>query len=122
MGISASPCLVVILLGITLGFPAQAQPQPTAPAAGTANAELALGVTANRANNPDTALVHFRRALELARAERSRPAEGRALWGIGHTLLRLDRYAEARAELEAAITLLDDPQVRSALAYALQDL
>jgi len=122
MGISASPCLAGIVLGIALGFPVPARPQPTGPAAGTANAELSLGVAANRANNPDTALVHFRRALELAREERSRSAEGRALWGVGHTLLRLDRYAEARAELEAAIKLLDDPQVRSALAYALQDL
>jgi class 3 adenylate cyclase/tetratricopeptide (TPR) repeat protein len=85
-------------------------------------AEVAL---AHGIESADRAAAHYRAALALATDLGMRPLQAHCRLGLGRLYRRIDRVADARAELSAAITLLNElrmalwlPEARADLAKA----
>jgi tetratricopeptide (TPR) repeat protein len=74
-----------------------------------------VGVSADlTTGNREFTSGHFERALErYQQAERSRPQDPAALFGIGVSLYRLQRYEEAAGAFTAAAAGLDNPDDRA---------
>ncbi|HEV2636557.1 MAG TPA: BTAD domain-containing putative transcriptional regulator [Actinocrinis sp.] len=72
---------------------------------GEAEVGNSLGALAADTAGPDQALVHFRQALELARAVRSPLDEARALDGIARCDDRLGKHPSAVAHLDQALAV-----------------
>jgi CHAT domain-containing protein/Tfp pilus assembly protein PilF len=85
--------------------------------------ELLLeGRRASMRGDTDQAQRHWERALAQAQAEKDSFSEGRARWGLGTLLNRRAQFQNARAQLERAVTLLEQASDRSYLPRVYTDL
>src|SRR3989442_15348324 len=85
--------------------------------------ELLLeGRRASMRGDTDQAQRHWERALAQAQAEKDSFSEGRARWGLGTLLNRRAQFQNARAQLERAVTLLQQASDRSYLPRVYTDL
>ncbi|HEX2454055.1 MAG TPA: CHAT domain-containing protein [Vicinamibacterales bacterium] len=70
----------------------------------------------------EAARQQFERALELARTEHDREAEGRAYRGLGAALLNLSKYPAAKDALDRALEIFDGTDAHADLARVHREL